>query len=178
MGTIPTPGTQTASAVVSSTLLNGFRDVMAFWSNPPACQAYQSTAQSIPNNTYTAVKLNSELYDNVQAGDTPMHDLVTNNTRITVRTAGMYLIAGSVGFATNTTGVRKVQLYKNAATGLGEATAPPVSGVTTAIPVGPVIVPLAVGDYVEIRAFQTSGGALNTDASSGVTTLTLRLIGQ
>lgn len=177
MGTIPTPGTQAASAVVASTLLNGFRDVMRDLQSPSICYAYQSTAQSLANVTYTAITLNAEITDQPGLGDSPMHDLVTNNSRIVIRTTATYQITGSVGFASNATGARKAQLYKNGTTGLAEATSPAVSGVSTTVQVVSPWLPLAAGDYIEIRGYQSSTAALNTDASAGVTWLAVRRFG-
>lgn len=178
MGTIPTPGTQGAGAVVTSTLLLGFRDVMNFWASPPGCSARQSsTATTLTTAIYTTLGLDSESFDNVQSGDSPMHDNVTNNSRITIRTAGKYLVSGQVTFVANATGVRKVYIQVNAsATVTSIATTPAVSGTTTSLACGPQIVPLSVGDYLEIVGYQSSGGNLATDTSLGATYLTALLI--
>lgn len=63
--------------------------------DPPACRLRASVPQSIPNSTQTVAVFDIETYDT----DT-MHDNVTNNTRITFRTAGLYIVAGGGEFAT------------------------------------------------------------------------------
>lgn len=59
----------------------------------PACRVYNNANISIPNATYTALQFNSEDFDTDN-----MHDNTTNNTRLTCKTAGIYLITGSVSF--------------------------------------------------------------------------------
>lgn len=63
-----------------------------FWNgvpvtNPPACRVFHNTTQSIADNTVTTVLFNSERYDTDN-----MHNTVTNNSRITINTAGLYLL--------------------------------------------------------------------------------------
>ena len=72
-------------------------EVVGAVNNPPACRVYNNASQSIPHNTLTAVTFNSERYDT----DT-MHDTVTNNSRITFTTAGLYAITANVQLASAT----------------------------------------------------------------------------
>lgn len=120
-----------------------------------ACRVYNNANQSIANGTVTAIAFNSEAFDT----DT-MHDNVTNNTRITIKTAGKYLIVGIVGFEVNTTGYRDVAIIKGGATYLGRVIGLPVAAVQTTVCVSN-IADLVVNDYIELYASQTSGGALN-----------------
>lgn len=183
MGTVPTPGTQVSGAEVASSLLNGFRDAMNFMLAPPQCNAYHSTLSSIPNNAYTVIPLQSELFDVVQSGDSPSHDNVTNNSRIVARTAGKYEVSGYVSFASNATGRRAGQVRVNAAGAVGSGTGiifvavAAVTGTVTTVAMPPTVVTLAVGDYIEMFGFQDSGGALNTDASASTTFLRMRWVG-
>lgn len=57
------------------------------------CSAYHNTTQTIATTASTLVQLNSE---DVDIG--PMHDLVTNNSRLTVPSGGdgVYLVLGQV----------------------------------------------------------------------------------
>ena len=122
------------------------------------CGVKKTTDQSINNSTYTVVSWDSENFDT----DT-MHDNSTNNTRITVPSGkgGYYLLTGSIAFNSNGTGNRIVRFYKNgsdlrwvaslAAANTGNFTIVPFSQVFN----------LAAADYIELYAFQSSGGALS-----------------
>lgn len=125
--------------------------------NTPRCSAYHSTTQSIPNNTQTALNLDSEDYD---VGG--MHDTVTNNSRITIPTGqgGLYLIVAHVDFATNGTNARRCEIFVNGSR-IHRTVATPSASTGTAMQ-DVMIWPLAAGDYVEVYAFQNSGGNLNT----------------
>jgi len=122
-----------------------------------ACRICNSVNQSIANNTSTLIAFNTEIFDN----DT-MHDAVTNNTRLTCKSAGKYLVIAQVGFEVNTTGYRGLDILKNGML-VGRiicAPAPTIESVYCAT----TIIELAVNDYVELSVFQTSGGALKVRA--------------
>lgn len=55
---------------------------------------------------------------------------------------------------------RLVDLFLNGATVIARASVPPLSGIATVVTVS-ADYSLAVNDYVEVRALQDSGGALN-----------------
>jgi hypothetical protein len=121
----------------------------------PAARVYHSTNQSIANNTGVALAFNTESFDT----DT-IHDTVTNNSRLTCKTAGKYLITGTIEWAANATGIRQAILQVNGTTQpgiderIGTATYPVTTTVVT-------LYDLAVNDYVELLGYQDSGGALN-----------------
>lgn len=128
---------------------------------PKKARVYKDSHQSINNNTPTAVTFNQEVLDN----DT-MHDNSTNNERLTIKTAGLYLFKAQVSFANNATGVRRVYIYKNGvATNIhwcgegangSDRTTVQVSGIADA----------AVNDYFTVIADQGSGGALNIEGAA------------
>ena len=127
----------------------------------PGCNAYNSTNPTITNGAWNTLAFDSELYDT----DT-MHDLVTNNSRITCKTAGKYLIAAQIVYDANTTGMREIRLLRNAAKVIGEIDVPAASVYGTGIQ-AVAIYALAVTDYVEAQTFQniTGGGTLSTAVS-------------
>lgn len=92
-----------------------------------------------------------------------MHSTVTTNSRITVPMQGFYVISGSAEFAANATGLRRLIVRRNGATGISnemfvqEARAA-ASG-TTRISLGCVI-RFAAGDFFQLVAFQDSGATL------------------
>jgi hypothetical protein len=121
--------------------------------------AYHNTTQSINTATFTTLSFNSEDLDSGT-----VHDNATNNSRLTVPTGGDggYLVKGRVNFATNTTGVRIAEILKNGGTVIANVrTIPATGGSTTTMEVSSVLA-LVATDYVELRAYQDSGGALNT----------------
>ena len=167
-----TPRTWTAGETVTAALMNTHvRDNTAFlkaiadnFAPVPACRVYRTNTQSIPNNTWTAISFGLEEFDT----DT-MHSSITNPERITIRTAGIYQIFGTVSFDPNATGVRAACITHNGSTvpddGIvfcsqsGNATAnhlPPLS----------VLKSCAATDILRFYVFQNSGGALDVSVST------------
>jgi hypothetical protein len=126
---------------------------------PAACRVRKSGTQSIPHDSATALTFDVEDFDT----DT-MHDNAVNQSRITINTAGIYIISGLVGFASAAGGgVREASIRKNgASTYLSLAKYTALISTENFVQVE-VIANLAVNDYVELYAYQTSGGAINTD---------------
>ena len=129
------------------------------------CSLYMSADQSIANSTNQAITFDSENFDT-----NAFHSTSSNTSRITIPAnyGGYYRVTGYVGFASNATGVRSAKIYKNAASVIHfsqpiTATGNPQSAGGTAT------LNLAVGDYIELIALQSSGGALNATAASGGT---------
>ena len=130
--------------------------------NPPACRVYHNTTQSLTTATLTVLAFNSEREDT----DT-MHDTVTNNSRITIKTAGRYQVTAHVTFASNATGERGINLWVNGATYVAGHNQMPVTSGSATIMSLTTSHKFAVNDYIEVVGFQGSGGALNILASDG-----------
>lgn len=73
--------------------------------NGPAFSAYQSVAHSFGTNVFVKVQLQTEEFDTSSAFDS------TTNYRFQPTVAGLYRIAGTVGFGTATSVI--VSIYKN-----------------------------------------------------------------
>lgn len=180
MGAVPTIATW-SPGVLTTAHLNSIKAAVDFLQSPPQCSAYHSTLSSLTSGTTTVIPLQSEFYDVVQSGDSPMHDNSTNNSRIVARTAGKYEISGQLGFASNATGVRSAVIKINAAGNPASGTSvmsPQVaalSSATTVVAIPVKTVQLAVGDYIEMFGLQTSGGALNTAPGTGGDTTFLQM---
>lgn len=119
-------------------------------------RVYRTTGQSIPSATFTAISFDTERYDQDALWD------VANPTRLTCTRAGIYLIVGAVIYATGATGQRQTGIRLNGATFLAAVN----GGVAVATTIFPchnptTICQLAVGNYVELVAYQDSGGAVN-----------------
>lgn len=97
-----------------------------------------------------------------------MHSTSANTSRVTVKRPGTYIISGFLAFASNATGARHALLYKN---GVLQANAPivqPVTGTATRIAFNYMNTAAVAGDYFEIAANQSSGGALNVDMTASI----------
>ena len=134
------------------------------WATPASgstfvgCGVKKTTDQSLSNSTYTVVSWDSENFDT-----NTMHDNATNNTRITIPTgkSGYYLLTGGIAFNSNGTGNRIVRVYKNGADLRWlSSVAAANTGNFTIVPFSQTF-SLTAADYLEIYAYQTSGGALS-----------------
>lgn len=126
-------------------------------------RVYHNANQSINNNTWTALAMNSERFDT-----DVIHDNATNNSRLTCKTATKYLIGAHIEFASNVVGQRQLALWLNGATFIGVVTLDNAGTDSTRLTIASVY-DLAVNDYVECRANQVSGGALNVIAAGNYT---------
>lgn len=129
-------------------------------------RVYHNATQSISSGgTAAPLAFNSERYDT----DT-IHDNSTNNTRLTCKTAGSYLIIGSVLFDVNATGQRLLEIRLNGTTLLADQRTNAIAGGTlgTGLTIATQY-PLAVNDYVELLVFQNSGSSLNVLSAGNYT---------
>ncbi len=129
----------------------------------PMAKAYNLADSSIANGIWSLVALDSEEYDN-----NAIHDTVTNNTRLTAKTAGYYKITGKAAWTTNTTGSRHVALWVNA-NPVSQSNTNTLSSTMTYIGDTAVVKYLNVNDYVELVVYQSSGANLNLMGGSNNT---------
>lgn len=167
-------GSDTHHAVVSAMWVG---NTASAWGNAGTV-VYKSAVQSIPNNTGTAITFDLEEDD-----DTGMHDTVTNNTRLSATSPGKYIACALADFVPNATGLRYIEVKKNAAgaiasgTNIGYATMPVNSAAVDTDLVIARRVNMVTGDYLEMFAVQTSGGSLNINSGVGITQMSLDRIG-
>lgn len=133
--------------------------------NPkPMCRVYNNAGQNIATATFTALTFNSERYDT--AG---LHSTSSNTSRITIPTGGggIYHIGASVRFASNSTGARVVRIRRNGSgyIGVQEADASATGDHRMSLACDYF---LFEGDYIEVMAFQSSGGVLSVDSESAM----------
>lgn len=127
-----------------------------------AVRATKSSPQAITTATWTTVTFDGEDHDYGS-----LHDNVTNNSRLTAATTGVYHVEASVGWEVNLTGDRLARLVKNGAVYIsttGDTTTSsvgtgPVSNISTSVY-------LNAGDYIELQVYQNSGGNLNVEGLS------------
>ena len=155
------PGAVTAGDPLPAAYLNTTRANGAWFSEPPQCSVYNSSVQSIPNSTVTAMLCGSESLDN-----TNMHSTVSNTSRITAVNAGRYTFTGTAQFAIDGTGtgMRRLTFKYNGVTEYDLVQVAAVSTLSTVILSGSRTFTLAISDYAEMVVNQNSGGALNVTA--------------
>lgn len=129
----------------------------------PQCEVTHSAAQSIVTATDTVLAFDTEVEDN-----DVMHDNVTNNDRITIKTAGRYQIILLLTFASNATGFRIGNIRLNGTTIIGSNVVPAVNGNATRV-VATRSRRFAVNDFLQALGHQTSGGNLNVNSQSEFT---------
>jgi hypothetical protein len=138
------------------------RDAGNYFLAVPIASLRQAVTQSIANSTFTAITLDTSDVDTDNG-----HSVVTNTSRYTPQTAGYAQYSGGVAWSVNTTGGRGTYWAQNGSLLISEAMMATVS----ALNVGTVartkqIFSNGSTDYVEMQAYQTSGGALSTVATS------------
>lgn len=127
-------------------------------SNFSSCVVYPTVAQSSSNATWTAVAFGGEIWDTDN-----YHSTSTNTSRFTIPTgkSGKFRISGQVSWAANATGVRLITGYKNGSNWQGATQV--YSGQSSDQATIPFVIYMTAnaGDYIEIYAYQNSGGALD-----------------
>ena len=127
------------------------------------CGVKKTADQTLTTSTYTVLSWDSENFDT----DT-MHNNVTNNTRITIPSGktGYYLLSGSISFGSNGAGNRIVRAYKNGADFRWLAAMDAAATGNFTVVSFSQTISLTAADYLEIYAFQSSGGDLNVNADA------------
>jgi hypothetical protein len=117
---------------------------------------YNSTDQNVTNNTYTALTYNTEFFDTDS-----FHSTSSNTSRMTIPTGkgGYYQVYGAAAFGASTTGDKQLFIRKNNTdiffSGMGSYN----QGRNNVFISGTIN--CAAGDYLEIFAYQNSGGTLD-----------------
>jgi hypothetical protein len=170
MATIPVPRTWVNGEFETDTIMNGstgIRDAMNFLLSPPVCQVRRTTGQSIPSATPTPIAFDAEDEDN-----DGIHSLVTNTSRLTIVTPGWYNVSGMVPYSANGTGGRECRIVKNGVVNgvLGGRVLGPIpsGSIDTCVPIHAIEVQCVAGDFLELYAVQTTGGALTTTATNSI----------
>jgi len=160
-----TSGTTTIipSAVAGTTTVTmpAATGTMMVSGNMPAFSANTVTAQSFGSSTFTKVQYNVELFDTNSNYDP------TTNYRFTPTVAGYYQINANVGFTGSAIGFSMIAIYKNGSLytyGSGIINNTTVGGLCV---VSSVISCNGSTDYIEIYAWQSSGGALVLQTGTG-----------
>jgi len=119
-------------------------------------KVYSTTAKTIPDATDTVIDFDAEYYDT-----DGIHDNVTNNSRLTIQTAGKYFIWGNVELQKLVNDPYRLSIKKNGTTVIGRTQ---LFGMTTGTVCSLVFAEddFAVGDYVELFVYHTYGDDRDT----------------
>lgn len=135
-------------------------------------QVTQTVSQSLTSGTFAPVTFTTELFKT----KTGLHSTSSNTSRIIIGTVGgTWMMSGAVSFAgTSATGSRRVIMNLtgvNISSSYTNVPAGPTTGTNpfTTVVLTPQIISVSTGtDYVELQAYQDSGGALSTLVTGGV----------
>lgn len=124
----------------------------------PRAKLTRAAAQVMASGVYTTMLWDTEQFDT----DT-MHDLVTNTSRITIKTAGVYKIVGSISWAgIAQADYREINILYNGTSTVARDGRAAVNNAGVSTDMGcECTVECAVGDYFELRGYQNTGGNLN-----------------
>lgn len=154
---VPSPANGVAGVDVTAAFWNAqVRDAINFLISPPHAQVTQTTTQSVANTTWTKLTADTVVVDDYSYWDNTNH-------RYTPQRAGWYWASIESAWASNGTGGRYAQLYKNGS---------PVKSTSDSQPGSSTIAATCNGsgwafcngstDFLEVWGWQNSGGALST----------------
>lgn len=158
-----TDGVSSASAARMTVMEQGIFDAHI----QPAARVTHSANQATVTSTPITLAFNTEIFDQDGLGGSTIHDTVTNNSRLTCKVAGIYLITANIEWGASASGYRSVQILQNGASLVAEDIRTATGSGTSEIQIVTAIYSLAVNDYVEVKVNQASGGALNVTATTG-----------
>ena len=122
----------------------------------PCVIARNSVAQSTTFNNTTILNFDTNVYIN----DATMRD--TDQTKVTIRKAGIYLIVAQLELTANATGMRTFTIKKNGSIDLVRETHPSeIAGAASRMQIQTVAL-LAVADYITVGMYHNAGVNLNT----------------
>lgn len=152
---ILTAGTTGQVLTVDSTTGTGLKWAAPAGASFVGCRLTNSANQSINNTTVTAITFDTETFDT-----DGFHSTVSNTSRITIPSGkgGKYLVFAMGMFVANTTGRREFNFRVNGSSYSYHTTNALSSGGTWHLV--STVLNLSATDYVELMAWQNSGGAL------------------
>lgn len=157
------PGGSEFTALEVATLITE----MGWVRNPPRAEMILTANMNIAHNTFVPIEWDGVGHDSHTgwSAGTP--------TRYTAQVQGRYLLFGGIEFGDYTGGRRSARWALNGSP-MGRSTstivAPSSGSGITAVPCRVISVQLSIGDYVELQAFQSSGGteAINSNTNMGI----------
>ena len=171
-----TPGILTVGANGSIIVADSSTSTGLKWEAPAGgstfvgASVYKTAAQSISNNTNTALTFTNENFDT-----DGIHDNSSNTSRFTIPTGkgGKWLFIGAVSWSGNSTGYRQITIQKNGTVASEVYNLASVVGSVTTSQIITFIGSAVATDYFELFCKQNSGGSLNVDGDATFTNYTV-----
>jgi uncharacterized protein YidB (DUF937 family) len=142
-----------SDSVGSGEVIDGSVGTSELSSAIPAARVTNSADESTIHSLGESLPFDTERYDTADVHATE------NSSRLTAPVKGIYAVSASVVWSSDPDGTRFVGLRKNGDTWIAMQTQPAVAGNPTDQEVSHQLL-LQTGDYVEVRAHQSSGGPL------------------
>jgi hypothetical protein len=136
-----------------------------------AAKYTMSGAQSIPDATQTVLDYPAKVYDT--------HGAVTTGAswKFTAPIAGLYRVEAGAAFASNTTGVRQMEIHKNGSLHEVVDFRTGNAGGYFTLARGGTELKLVAGDYISAVVYQDRGGSLNVEGTASRNTIEIRRVG-
>jgi len=131
--------------------------------NAPAFYAHMGSTQSVSNNSFAKLQVNTETYDTASAYDS------ATNFRFTPQVAGYYQVNARLTFPTAASGAAILSIYKNGGEHIRGGQAALNSAQFTGLTVSVLVYMNGSTDYIELFGFQNSGGSLTVSNAGAVT---------
>ena len=142
----------------------GSQGAQGYQQKDTGCRVRHTALQAITTGVWTAVTYNLEDVD-----DDSMHDNSTNNTRITINTAGKYYFYACEGWAAVATGVREmtIQRFGSVNRVIAHCTFNTAGTVNSTQTWANTIDDFEVGDYCEVYVRHNRGSDMNIGVTAG-----------
>jgi hypothetical protein len=128
-----------------------------------------SVAQSLSNSTTTIIDFATKSFDTTGAVTTGA------SWKFVAPSPGKYDVYGKICFQSNASGIREAHLYKNGSL-FSRVTRAPTSGDVGCADINDTV-DLLAGEFIDVRGFQNSGGALALQASASYNYITVKRSG-
>lgn len=139
------------------------------------CSVYNTTNQSVAYGTWTPLAMNTDLIDT-----SGMHDSVTNNSRIVVSVAGLYVLCGGVYWdVVHPNGLRGLLFYLNgspAARGVFEDAGGSIGANGCYQSLASAFY-ISAGAYVELYGYQDNSSIAALNSTGGIQTFAIARVG-
>ena len=168
--TYPAIGPFTAGDILTAATMTDIQTNLTNQRVPAMCRVKQTSGASIADNTNVTLAFDAEDFDT-----DAMHDNAVNNSRITINTAGVYLVVGGVRYTAGVSDETRASILKNGGNvGIDErGSANTRSGMQV---MG--YYDLAITDYLELQVYQNNSANTARTTDTPYTFLSAAWIGQ
>ena len=122
----------------------------------PKASVTNDSAQSVATGAGTILTFDNEKFDT-----DAIHDTISNTSRLTCKTAGVYVVSGFGSFTSNSTGYRHIYIRRNGGGAITSDIRPAFNTSDTSVT---TLFELNAGDFLELVVGQGSGVTLQCSA--------------